>query len=162
MDPALSTNARPEIIPLWPDGAPGSEGWDQEEQESVFPPSLKVIRNVSQPTLTAYLAPPSAAAGTAVIVCPGGAFHFLSIEMEGTGVARWLNARGVAAFVLKYRLIRTGEDFPAQVRGTLAEHNRMAGLMTRLTPRCSRMASRRCGWCAGAPPHGAWRRSGSA
>jgi len=55
MDPALSTNARPEIIPLWPDGAPGSEDWDQEEQESVLPPSLKVIRNVAQPTLTAFV-----------------------------------------------------------------------------------------------------------
>ena len=83
MDPALSTNARPEIISLWPDGAPGSEDWDQEEQESVLPPSLKVIRNVAQPTLTAYLAPPSASAGTAVIVCPGGGFHFLSIDRKG-------------------------------------------------------------------------------
>ena len=134
MDPALSTNARPEIIPLWPDGAPGSEDWDQEEQESVLPPSLKVIRNVAQPTLTAYRPSAPVATGAAVIVCPGGAFHFLSIDMEGTDVARWLNARGVAAFVLKYRLIRTGEDFPAQVRETLADRNRMAGLMKRLTP----------------------------
>jgi len=110
MDPALSTNARPEIIPLWPDGAPGSEDWDQEEQESVLPPSLKVIRNVARPTLTAYPAPPSAAAGTAVIVCPGGAFHFLCIDMEGTDVARWLNARGVAAFVLS-----TGSSAPGRI-----------------------------------------------
>jgi acetyl esterase/lipase len=64
-----------------------------------------VVRNVSQPTLTAFLPDSSVATGTAVIVCPGGGFHFLSMASEGLQVARWLAAHGVAAFVLKYRLI---------------------------------------------------------
>lgn len=134
MDVTLSTNAQTTVVPLWPDGAPGSEGWTQQEQEDVIPPRLKVIRNVTQPTLMAYLPDPSIANGTAVIVCPGGAFHFLSIDMEGTDVARWLNARGVAAFVLKYRLIRTGDRFPVEVWETLNSRTRMAELMGPLRP----------------------------
>jgi acetyl esterase/lipase len=134
MSPVTSTNTQPEVIPLWPDGAPGSEGWTQQEQESIWPPSLKVVRNVAQPALTAYLPNPSVSVGTAVVVCPGGAFHFLSIDMEGTDVARWLNARGVAAFVLKYRLIRTGDEFAAQVRENMANRDKMAELTQAVRP----------------------------
>ena len=81
-------NRKPQIIPLWPGGAPGSKDWPQHETESLMPPAnFKVIRNVAQPTLTAYFPKPADANGTAVIVCPGGAFHFLSIDHEGTEVA---------------------------------------------------------------------------
>ena len=134
MNSASRPGAQPQVIPLWPGGAPGSEDWAQQEQGSVIPPSLKVVRNVSQPTLTAYLPGPTAANGTAVIVCPGGAFHFLSIDMEGTDVARWLNARGVAAFVLKYRLIRTDDGFPDKVWETLSDRQAMSELMAPLRP----------------------------
>jgi acetyl esterase/lipase len=133
-------DAVPTVIPLWPDGAPGSESWvqspeeTQQEEEVVIRTDLRVVRNVTQPTLMAYLPERSAANGTAVIVGPGGAFHFLSIDMEGTDVARWLNARGVAAFVLKYRLIRTGDDFPEDVRAHLDDRTRMAELMEPLRP----------------------------
>jgi len=127
-------DTQPTVIPLWPDGAPGSEGWTQQEGEALIPPSLKVVRNVTQPTLIAYLPDPAVATGTAVIVCPGGAFHFLSIDMEGTDVARWLNMRGVAAFVLKYRLVRTGDDFPAEVWETLDDRDKMAERIEPLRP----------------------------
>jgi acetyl esterase/lipase len=78
-----------------------------------------VVRNVSQPTLTAFLPRPAVATGSAVVVCPGGGFHFLSMASEGIEVARWLAAHGVAAFVLKYRLVPTPpstEDFMVQVQ----------------------------------------------
>jgi hypothetical protein len=104
MNPVSLPNAQPQVIALWPDGAPGFEDWPQQEQGTTLPSGLKVARNVVPPTLTACLPDPVAANGTAVIVCPGGAFHFLSIDMKGTDVARWLNARRVAAFVLKNRL----------------------------------------------------------
>ncbi len=110
----------PAVIPLWPDGAPGSENWFQQEQETYLPlpPDIpqanlplpfnsKIVRNIAQPTLTAYLPDPATATGTAVIVCPGGAFHYLAIESEGRDVARWLSAHGIAAFVLKYRVSQT-------------------------------------------------------
>ena len=84
-----------EEITLWPDGAPGSEDWNQQEQESFAPPpvSFRTVRNVTQPTLTAFLPHSSDANGTAVIICPGGGFHSLAIDHEGIEVAHWLNAR---------------------------------------------------------------------
>jgi acetyl esterase/lipase len=66
-----------------------------------------MVRNVTSPTLTAFLPDPATATGAAVVVCPGGGFRFLSWESEGTRVAEWLQRRGVAAFVLRYRLKET-------------------------------------------------------
>ena len=71
------------------------------------------MRNVVQPTLIAYLPDPAIATGSAVIVCPGGAFHLLAIDHEGHDVARWLNQRGVAAFILKFRVAPAPVD-PAE------------------------------------------------
>ncbi len=131
----MPSSSQPLIIPLWPDGAPGSEDWTQQEQVSAYSDfGLKVIRNVSRPTLTAFLPDPKLANGTAVIVCPGGAFHFLAYEHEGTQVAAWLNAHGVAAFMLKYRLIQTGANFAAEVQERLADRSKLAGPMRSLTP----------------------------
>lgn len=103
------------VIPLYEGKAPGSENWTWEEAESsknFF--NTRVVYNVSKPTITAYLPSPSTANGTAVIVAPGGAFHTLSIDSEGIDVAKWLNAHGIAAFVLKYRLTRSLTDDPVK------------------------------------------------
>jgi acetyl esterase/lipase len=67
-------------------------------------------RNVVEATLTPFLPDPATATGTAVIVAPGGGFRSLSMENEGWDVARALNKKGVAAFVLKYRLNQTPPD----------------------------------------------------
>lgn len=99
------------VIQLYPGKAPGSEESTQREKDyfsTVW--QTRVITNVSQPTLTVYSPDPANANGTAIIICPGGAFHALSIDSEGIAVAQWLAARGVTAFVLKYRLVPTGED----------------------------------------------------
>jgi acetyl esterase/lipase len=135
----MSAANQPVIIPLWPEGAPGSDGWTQQEQETLVPPpiGIRVVRNVTQPTLTAFLPDPAAATGAAVIVCPGGAFHFLAIEHEGNEVAQWLNARGVAAFVLRYRLIETVVDDGAlsqQMQQNLTDRDRFRQLMQVLRP----------------------------
>jgi acetyl esterase/lipase len=107
----MKSASQPVVIPLWPDKAPGTENRSEPEQETLIPrTNLKLVRNVTQPTLTAYLPDPSLANGTAVIVCPGGGFQFFSMENESTDVAQWLTTRGVAAFVLKYQLIPTGSD----------------------------------------------------
>ena len=95
---------------------------------------LKVIRNVAQPTLTAYLPDPAKVNGTAVIVCPGGAFHFLAYEHEGTQVAAWLNSRGIAVFMLKYRLIRTSDDFEAVVWRRLSHREELTEQMQTHAP----------------------------
>jgi acetyl esterase/lipase len=89
-------------INVWPGVAPGSERWTQQEIVTG-----DRVRNVTRPTLTAYLPDPSRATGAAVIVAPGGGFVFLSIRNEGSEVARWFASRGIAAFVLKYRTRQT-------------------------------------------------------
>ncbi len=128
-----------EVIPLWPNGAPGSEDWTQQEQETFAPPpiSFRTVRNVTQPTLTAFLPHPTVATGTAVVICPGGAFHSLAIDHEGMDVARWLSTRGVAAFVLKYRLLPTevrDEDFQRRVEETLLDLNKMREVTRQIGP----------------------------
>jgi acetyl esterase/lipase len=69
------------------------------------------VRNVSQATLTPFLPERSKANGAAVIVAPGGGFRILSMGNEGWEVARALNEKGIAAFVLKYRLLPTAADW---------------------------------------------------
>lgn len=130
---------QPEIITIWPDGAPGSEDWTGQEREMIFTPNgtMKVVRNITRPTLTAYLPDPSLANGTAVIICPGGAFHFLAYEHEGTEVAAWLNKRGVAAFLLRYRVFPTAtedEEFFKQSRQALMNPDRMAEVKSLVVP----------------------------
>ncbi|MGE0131758.1 MAG: alpha/beta hydrolase [Blastocatellales bacterium] len=100
--------AQQPVIPLYPGVAPGSENSTQKEMTFTADDGQPRIRNVAQPTLTAFLPDKAKANGTAIIVAPGGGFRHLAIEKEGNDVARWLQARGVAAFVLKYRLMDTG------------------------------------------------------
>jgi acetyl esterase/lipase len=124
----------PQVIPLWTEGEIDTAGWDQPEGIAYTEHRLKVIRNVSRPTLTVFLPDPAKANGTAVIVCPGGAYHFLAFEHEGIEVARWLNARGIAAFMLKYRLVQTGDDFPRCVDEHLDNPRTMAEIENRIFP----------------------------
>src|ERR1051326_580551 len=69
-------------------------------------------RNVTVATLTPFRPDPAKASGAAVVVAPGGGFRTLSMENEGWNVARALAEKGVAAFVLKYRLNQTPPDMP--------------------------------------------------
>jgi len=100
------------VIPLYAGTAPGSEQATQVEVRDRGMDEARV-RNVTRPDLTAYLPRPENATGAAVIIAPGGGFLMLSIESEGEQVARWLADRGVAAFVLKYRLNPTPPDTAA-------------------------------------------------
>jgi len=80
--------AAPKTVLLWPDGAPGATGSEDADK-----PSLAIF-----PASGAEKVP------TAVIICPGGSYVHLAMEKEGSDVAKWLNDRGITAFVLKYRL----------------------------------------------------------
>jgi len=95
-----------QTLNIWPGIAPGSESWTQQERVDKLG-SINIVANVVTPTLTVYLPEKSKATGTGVIIAPGGAFMFLSIDMEGHDVARWLQDKGIAAFVLKYRVRET-------------------------------------------------------
>src|SRR5262245_6272445 len=101
----LSANQSKEI-PLWPNGAPGSEGKSGPEAVRLAENGERVVSNVHQPSITPYLPPKEKATGAAVIIAPGGGHRELWTDHEGHNVARYLSARGVAAFVLKYRLAR--------------------------------------------------------
>lgn len=106
---AASARAQ-QVVNIWPGVAPGSERWTQKERTIENTPVGTVIMNVVTPTLTAYLPPHGTATGTGVIIAPGGAFVALAITLEATDMARWLQQRGIAAFVLKYRTIEKRTD----------------------------------------------------
>lgn len=99
-------------VSLYGGVAPGSENWQYPENPDTIPgeEGLVFVRNVSKPTLTIFQ-PEALKNKTAVIVCPGGAFRGLAIDKEGHEVARWLNSKGITAFVLKYRVVNAPEDF---------------------------------------------------
>ena len=112
---AVNLLAQEKVIPLYPGIAPGSESWTQQEKESQTNQwQTRVVFNVANPTLTVFPAAPAQANGAAVIICPGGAFFALSIDSEGFDVARWLTAKGITCFVLKYRLVECKTDDPTQ------------------------------------------------
>jgi acetyl esterase/lipase len=92
--------ADPQVIHLWPNGAPGFESRKDEPEKA----QDYWVRNVNNPSLTVFLPPTEKANGCAVIVAPGGGFSELVFNAEGRQVADFLNPLGVAVFVLKYRL----------------------------------------------------------
>ncbi len=85
---SFAQEAEPTVLLLWPEGAPGAQGTEPEDQ----------------PSITLYPASPDLANGSAVVVCPGGGYAHLAMDHEGRQVAEWLNTIGVSAYVLKYRL----------------------------------------------------------
>lgn len=118
------------IYRVWPGAAPGSEGWDWQERTVQIPWTARArryTRNVVVPTLTHFPPAPGTGNGTAMIIAPGGAFHFLMIEHEGHDMARWLAQQGVTAFVLTYRLARTPDDDAEVLDFRAALHKRLGG-----------------------------------
>lgn len=129
----LSTSNSPQVIRIWPGAAPGSENWTQKES-SLGEGSNRIVRNVVNPTLTAYFPPPGKANGTAMIVCPGGGFHILSIASEGVDVARYLNSLGITAFVLEYRLTETNAAFPFVMMHRIKTPGGLDPVLRQMTP----------------------------
>jgi len=106
----------PKEIPLWANGAPGSEGKTESELVVKSSGGERSVSRIHNPTLTPYLPTKESATGAAVIVIPGGGHRVLAIDHEGYNVARWLQERGIAAFVLKYRLAReTNSTYKVEV-----------------------------------------------
>lgn len=108
-------NAQQKVIQLYNGAAPGSENWTWNEAENSNNAwNTKVVYNVSHPTLTVFEPDSKQSGGAAVIICPGGAFHALSINSEGYDVAKWLVKKGVTCFVLKYRLAHSVTNDPVK------------------------------------------------
>jgi acetyl esterase/lipase/lysophospholipase L1-like esterase len=114
---ASIAQAQQKVIQLYNGAAPGSENWNWDEQfidasNNIY--KMNIVYNVSKPTLTVYAPDPSVANGTAIVICPGGGFHFLAINTEGIDAANWLVKKGVTCFVLKYRLVHSTSNDPIQ------------------------------------------------
>jgi len=109
----IEAPAEPNAIPLGTGGVEGQSAKETWYKQWGDP----FVRNVSRATLTPFLPDPAKANGAAVIVAPGGGFRILSMGNEGWEVAKALNDRGVAAFVLKYRLMPTAPDWAEFDRG---------------------------------------------
>ncbi|MCC6281144.1 MAG: alpha/beta hydrolase fold domain-containing protein [Saprospiraceae bacterium] len=102
-----------QTVRLYNGPAPGSESWKNPERTDTIPGANVVfVSNITDPTLTIYKA--KKPNGTAVIVCPGGAFRGLAIQHEGHAVAEWLNSKGITALVLKYRVVNAPPGFDPQ------------------------------------------------
>lgn len=100
-----SSAAEPMVVNLWPGAAPGETSTVGVEKTSQKPGHIEVT-NIVRPTLLVYRPAKVKNTGTSLIVAPGGAYQFLSIDMEGENVAKWCSSLGVTGIVLKYRVPR--------------------------------------------------------
>jgi acetyl esterase/lipase len=124
-----------DVIPLYPGIAPGSTQANYPEKQyfsKVW--NTDVVTNVTRPTLTVFKPSAEMKNGTAIVICPGGGFMALSISSEGTDVAKYLAAKGVTAFVLKYRLAHTGEDGTAEFGALFADRKKFEETMKDVEP----------------------------
>jgi acetyl esterase/lipase len=125
----LSASGYSQTVKVWPGVAPGSEQWTQTERRIENTPLGTVLFNVVTPTLTAYLPDKARATGTGVIIAPGGAFVALAIDLEATTVAHWLQEKGIAAFVLKYRTVeKHGDGIPEMDMDTAGRYGIADGI----------------------------------
>jgi len=112
------------VVPLWP-GTPPYAAADTFGAETTLPArGDNVIRltNVSHPTLTIYPAKTTGSPAPAVLICPGGGYHILAMNLEGTELAAWFNSLGITAAILKYRV-------PQNRKGAFADGQRAVGLL---------------------------------
>jgi len=93
-----------ETIPLWPNGIPNQKESTEKEIVEHTEDGIVWITNVQTPTLEVYLPTKKSATGQAIVIFPGGGYHGLAYDWEGTDIAKALNAKGVAGIVVKYRL----------------------------------------------------------
>ena len=124
-----------DVISLYPGPAPGTLQEKYPEKEYFSKTwNTEVVTNVTKPTLTVFKPSPGSGNGSGVVICPGGGFMALSISSEGVEVARWLAARGMTAFVLKYRLAHTGEDATQEFTSLFADKQKFEQTVANVIP----------------------------
>jgi len=104
--PALAQAGTPTTLPVFPTTAPGEpSGIGPEHLEPVTPNKpVDRLTDVTVPSIALYPAAPDQNTGAAVLICPGGGYKALAMDLEGSEIATWLNSLGVNAIVLKYRV----------------------------------------------------------
>ena len=132
---AVTVGSAQQGIPLYSGPAPGSPAADYPEKEyfsNIW--HTEVVANVTKPSLMVFRPAEGTANGTGIVICPGGGFMALSINSEGIDVAKWLNARGVTAFVLKYRLVHTGDDATQEFEQVFSDRQKFDQMIAPLVP----------------------------
>ena len=109
---SIITTAQQKTISLYEGKAPGSETWNWTEGEVLAGPPMNamIAYNVTNPSLVVY--EPETANGVAVILVPGGSYHVLNVEHEGSKIAQHLNKKGITVFLFKYRLTQSFTNDP--------------------------------------------------
>jgi acetyl esterase/lipase len=124
-----------DVIPL--PTSTGSNSTQENYQEKEYFSktwNTEVVSNVTKPSLTVFKPSPGLRNGTALVICPGGGFMALSINSEGNDVAKYMAARGVTAFVLKYRLAHTGDDATQEFVAMLGDGQKFRELLGKVAP----------------------------
>lgn len=103
---SIGMSEQPTSIPLWEKGAPGFENRASELEKADIGPGKCNVTNIHNPSIVPYLPAANKANGTAVLIAPGGGHRMLCMGHEGYALGEWFANRGIAAFVLKYRLAR--------------------------------------------------------
>lgn len=106
---AASLFAQDKTLKVWPDGAPTDNGMTEPEEKY----DGVRVRNVSEAEMYVYLPEKEKNTGAAVVICPGGGYWIEAMDHEGYDIAKWLQAKGVAGIVLKYRLPYGHHEVPA-------------------------------------------------
>ena len=127
--------AAQQVIELYPGPASGSPVESYPEKQYFSKTwNTEIVTNVTHPTLTVFQPAAELKNGTAIVICPGGGFMALSINSEGYDVAKYLAAKGITAFVLKYRLAHTGEDAAAEFAAIYQDHAKFKQLIEKVVP----------------------------
>jgi acetyl esterase/lipase len=124
-----------DVIPLPTSTGPNStlESYPEKEYFSKIW-NTEVVTNVTKPSLTVFKPSPELRNGTALVICPSGGFMALAINSEGNNVAKYVAARGVTAFVLKYRLAHTGEDATQEFDEMLKDGQKLREMLGKTVP----------------------------
>ena len=91
-------------LDVWPGKAPGETGSIGPEKVLDQKPGdkpIKILTNITQPTLTVFRPARERATSASVVICPGGGYNILAWDLDGEEVAAWLNSVGVTGIVLK-------------------------------------------------------------
>lgn len=120
----------PQVIALWPNGAPGFEDRRNEPEQA----KDYWVRNIHNPSITVFPAPKDKANGAAVLIVPGGGHRELVFKAEGVEPAKYLNDLGVTCFVLKHRLPReTNSPYSLQIHPRQDAQRAMRTIRSRAT-----------------------------
>jgi acetyl esterase/lipase len=131
--PLARSEEKPVVVDVWPGKPPGEDkpiGEETVREQKAGARTIKILGNVSKPTLTVFRPTKDKDTGAAVVICPGGGYHILALDLEGAEVAAWLNSVGVTGIVLKYRVPRRpGQDEKKPPIGPLQDAQRALSLV---------------------------------